>query len=731
MSVLKLEGCRNDTLFGYLKALGILRLVTRQCDSRARGSWDGATFVLHTTQGSDQVVEFFQKVYSPTPIVNPWNNGAGFDGTRKNGKQDRATEIIAQIRATNLDRWEPYRRVIEFIFSKFIDTSLRKSMLEAGQKDEFIRGLRALIPEEGLDWIDSAVGITQDDVAYPYLLGSGGNDGRLDFSVNFGERALSLVGERPVTRGRELLLDSLFDSSLATLTSGAAIGQFSARHAGGMNASTGFDADSLLNPWDYVLMLEGSLCFRSAVATRLQYHEGKGRVVFPFAFRDVAGGYGSASVVEKSRGELWLPVWDGLISYPGLRDLFRRGRMDSPYGDASPTIVRSAADASEAAIAAVTKGVDLGLRDFKRVAFLERNGLAFTAATVGNVRVSKHNFPIVASLSRAAARWIEQVRRLKVAESGDVAELLRMFDNTLFALVRGGKTATARGGDLLTVLARLEFAVARRAPDHPAPLPYLESDSIDGLGNETIAKRLAVALSSFGGTEQKMRIRLDLEHVRYDDKKHGLVYDRSREPMLSSSLSDTLSNICVRRYRIMGDSRSDGWITGTRCASIDDVANMLDWRSDSEMRGQLSALLIASSIISPPCKVQTIDGNASGSLLPAAFAVMKIVVDHPTARDSRILHYLRARDFRRALELATRRARQINGLPPGAIFRNVADANISDCRWYASVLLVPIERAKDSYEALLSAALVNRPNSNDVERYLNVTFPEPHNLVRS
>ena len=46
MPELRLDGCRTRPLLGYLKALGVLRIVTRQVDDDAHGRWSGGTFEL-------------------------------------------------------------------------------------------------------------------------------------------------------------------------------------------------------------------------------------------------------------------------------------------------------------------------------------------------------------------------------------------------------------------------------------------------------------------------------------------------------------------------------------------------------------------------------------------------------------------------------------------------------------------------------------------------------------
>ena len=63
---------------GYLKALGVLRLVSEQADPDARGCWRDGVFALETKLDRKGLVKFFLDEYSPTPLLAPWNAGSGF-----------------------------------------------------------------------------------------------------------------------------------------------------------------------------------------------------------------------------------------------------------------------------------------------------------------------------------------------------------------------------------------------------------------------------------------------------------------------------------------------------------------------------------------------------------------------------------------------------------------------------------------------------------------------------
>ncbi len=71
-----LRGCGARPLAAYLKALGVLRVISEQADPLARAYWDEERFVLLTRLDEQALCEFFLERWSPTPCVSPWNNGA-------------------------------------------------------------------------------------------------------------------------------------------------------------------------------------------------------------------------------------------------------------------------------------------------------------------------------------------------------------------------------------------------------------------------------------------------------------------------------------------------------------------------------------------------------------------------------------------------------------------------------------------------------------------------------
>ena len=71
----------------------------------------------------------------------------------------------------------------------------------------------------------------------------------------------------PAANARALLENALFDTPIKGLQD-SPIGQFSPAASGGANASTGFDAKSAMNPWDFILALEGAMPTLATASTR-------------------------------------------------------------------------------------------------------------------------------------------------------------------------------------------------------------------------------------------------------------------------------------------------------------------------------------------------------------------------------------------------------------------------------------------------------------------------------
>ena len=177
MAEILLAGCTEQPLSAYLRALGILRLVSEQKDPSVRGCWRNGRFVLASSSMTrEQLLQFLLEEYVPTPIVSPWNADSGFyPGPQKDG--------IEAIASSDAPRFALYREVIKTVRSWPLvgDKANRVS-----SKNAILWRCRALLPDACIPWLDAVCVMgSSGPLCWPPLLGTGGNDARLEYSNTF------------------------------------------------------------------------------------------------------------------------------------------------------------------------------------------------------------------------------------------------------------------------------------------------------------------------------------------------------------------------------------------------------------------------------------------------------------------------------------------------------------------------------------------------------------------
>lgn len=346
---LPLAGCTPVPLAHYLKALGILRLVAEQADPAAAGCWQRDTFILHSALDRDALLDFCLHRYQPTPILAPWNGGSGFY------KKDN-TEAIETIEAGAAARMQHYRQSIAAARRAVAQANLKEKP-SPELKESLLLACRNELPEPALLWLDAAFVLTAHGAKYPPLLGTGGNDGRFEFTNNFMQRVTEVMHPAdgaPAAASTVWLRQTLFGEPVSAPRCKAPIGQFFPGAAGGANNTSGFDAESAVNPWDYILMLEGALLFAAASLKRLEAAQA-GVLAYPFCVKQAGVGYASATGAdeEASRAEMWLPLWERPTTLPELTAVLGEGRAQVGK--------RAARNGVDFTRAVVTLGVDRGL----------------------------------------------------------------------------------------------------------------------------------------------------------------------------------------------------------------------------------------------------------------------------------------------------------------------------------------------------------------------------------
>lgn len=399
MSTHRLDGIRTTPLASYLAGLGLVRVLGQQGPGGVQCWWEGDSLCVDTEV--DDLAGWLVDQYVPTPVLSPWNGGSGFGEKDRNQRQ-----ALERLIGLESDRLDPYRAAMESVVQVLAGRSA-----DSVDKLALVRSLRNRAPDALLEWIDAAVIVLEDDLAFPPLLGTGGNDGRLDFSSNFHQRLLDVLdpGAAARLRSRNWAVDLLTGSAVQP-RSMSAIGQFDPWSAGGKSSTIYGAGESLVNPWQFVLTVEGAMVFASATARRLSGE--KGRAAMPFTVNESSAGSDSGADGEKSRGEIWMPVWTETLSYPEVRQIFREARA-SWQG-------RTATRAAQMYEATKTLGVDHGVDRFVRYGFHERNGLAYVAASLDEVTVRYRPevlliAPIETWLDRVSPKGVQQTLHHRIA----------------------------------------------------------------------------------------------------------------------------------------------------------------------------------------------------------------------------------------------------------------------------------------------------------------------------
>ena len=393
-----LEGCASRPLASCLKALGILRLVGEQQDAQVRGAWRNGCFVLSSSLDKETLCDFFLHVWQPTPLVSPWNGGSGFypgDNTEGIDAITQSTDsrlagyraVIARIRD-----WPEFRMLASLPAGQ---ARKQRDSVREECKNIFLQRCRAELPEACLPWLDAAFILREDKAVFAPLLGTGGNEGRLEYANNFMQHVNAVFAASDTQQGRGWLESALFAVPTPGLPKVAA-GQLDPGSAGGCNQSAGFALDKAapVNPWNFLLMLEGSLLFAGTLARRSP--EDPAQVSFPFCVGRMAAGFASSSLRDNGRGELWFPLWSRPASLREVRRLLGEGRATLGR--------RQACDGLDFTRAIASLGVERGIDSFERYSFLERRGQSYVALPSGNLSVRYQ--PRVALLE-PVARWLE------------------------------------------------------------------------------------------------------------------------------------------------------------------------------------------------------------------------------------------------------------------------------------------------------------------------------------
>jgi CRISPR-associated protein Csx17 len=574
MSLILLPGCRTEPLAGYLKGLAALRLVAQQKDADTKGWWADDCFNLESSLDPDALIDFFLREYSPTPVLAPWNGGSGF-------YDKDSHEGIEFILHSDDRRLADYRDAINAVLSWPEMAAARECRAGKKEFDENIKqallmACRSRLPERALEWMDAAVTIgVETGPSYPPLLGTGGNEGRLEYTNVFMRRLKSLLAGS-IAASEELLRNALFGTPASGLTI-EPVGQHDPGRAGGFNQGAGIEQKKFpTNPWNFVLTMEGGIVWSSGVVRRNGINT-TGLLASPFTVRPRAVGYTSSAESEQAKGraEIWTPLWDRPASYREVRAFIGEGRAE--VGN------QSAADAIGFAEAASSLGVDRGISHFVRYVLVKRRGDSYIALPTGRFRVCyrAESDLLREELDPALRRFDQFLRQLGRQTPAQLKSARRQIDEAIYELLLHGGALRVKA--LISSIGKLEQLLARRDPTRTVPerpLGGLSSRWIAAADDGSIEVRLAAVLSSIRAAGGVGPLRANLLPID-PAKPRSWASGAAQTAWVGNSLPSKMAAIVARR--VMDADRLSVEGSPFDAAAIlcpEDVAAFLDGEVD-------------------------------------------------------------------------------------------------------------------------------------------------------
>lgn len=480
MTELAVTGCRSTPLGGYLSALGLLRVITRLLDAEATGHWRQHHFVLGSRFTTlDELVDELHARFQPEAIVSPWNAGSGFAGNGKSPAAEKAVQWVRDCDDPRLDRLREAVRAADRVIRIGHERGWKgqgSDLWYKTRKDngEVLRLCRTEFPDTAVPWLDAAVALGQDGKpVYSRLLGTGANLGRQDLSATYLQLARRAFEDGASRSWLRAALDGREPVRLPKET----LGQYDPGAVGSPE-----DPVALGNPWTFLLLIEGTLLFATAVARRHGAQES--RAALPFQVHGSRAGFDSSAADERALAELWAPEWSVPTRLDEIAHLLGEGRAEwngKPAGSGLD-FVRAVA----------TLGVDRGIDAFTRHVFVERLGQSPIAVPAGRIEVCERQ---AVTLLAGLDRWLEATGRTRLP--GTVEARVRALEQALFTHARSGQSADLL--DVFAALGRCHESVARSSSVQqavaPLVLPHGEA-LLDELEPADATERVALALAT-------------------------------------------------------------------------------------------------------------------------------------------------------------------------------------------------------------------------------------------
>jgi CRISPR-associated protein Csx17 len=427
--------------------------------------------------------------------------------------------------------------------AKLVRTQV-KGIKRDSREEQIIRACRDRLDECVVEWIDATAVIgPSGEAKYPPIMGTGGNEGRLDYSNNFMKFLSSMLLSNNSESSRNLLRNALFCDPTDNLQK-AHVGQYDPGRAGGFNQGHGFvNKDFPVNPWSFILTMEGTIPWVSSISRR-QRTIGKEILISSFTVKSTPVGYASScdKDTKNARAEIWAPLWNQPTGYHEIRSFLSEGRADVGR--------RPASNGIEFAEAVSSLGVDRGVSEFIRFSLLQWRGDSYIALPAGRFPVQIRT---ESDLIRELNPLLRSVDGFLKGFKGEgpparFSSARRCVDEAIYTtLLHGGATNVKY---LVAALGRLERLIAQRGlerdPKLSHPISGLSPRWIAAADDGSIEVRIAAALASIGPTGDVGPIRSNLAPI---DPKKPWTWGtgRGQTAWEGNSLVSRLASVLARR----------------------------------------------------------------------------------------------------------------------------------------------------------------------------------------
>lgn len=491
---------------------------------------------------------------------------------------DDEVELPKKASSTEKERAGAIKRLIKS--AKTLRSVIKKRMRSSG-KPQIILACRDRLDARVVEWIDAVAAINQTGEAeFPPILGTGGNEGRLEYSNTFMKYISSLLLTDSQGASGSLLRNTLFGDPTGHLQI-ASVGQFDPGRAGGFNQGHGIEnKDFPVNPWSFIFTMEGTIPWASSVARR-QRSAGPGFLRSPFTVRPTPVGYASSCDKDgnDARAEIWAPLWGCPTGYRELRSFLGEGRADVGRKPAVTGI--------EFAEAASSLGVDRGVTEFVRYSLLKRRGDSYVALPAGKFPVSiRIESDLIRELNPLLGTVDNFLRKFKGdGPPASFSSERREIDMALYNLLSHGGATHVKY--LVAAIGRLERLIAQRGPEGDPklarPVSGLSPRWISAADDGSIEVRIAAALASIRATGDVGPIRANLAPVdpakpwRWDSGRGQVAWHGNS---LTARLTSVLSRRMMDAQRTNAE-RNPLW--GAISLSSEDMCALIDGGIDESL----------------------------------------------------------------------------------------------------------------------------------------------------